>query len=66
MEQGILFLKPEKAPVEYQKSFCFAETPRSDFWDGNDPTGRTQPEVTREEAQFYDLIMQKIIAARVY
>ena len=29
MEQGILFSKADKTTLEYRKSFCFAETPKS-------------------------------------
>lgn len=61
MEEGILFLKAEKAPLEYQKSFCFAGTQRSAFWDGE-----AHAEVTHEEALYYDAVMEKIVSAQFF
>ncbi len=59
MEKGILFSEIGRPSREYEKSFCFAETPRSSYWDEEEPNA----EVTREEAQRYDAIMEQIIAA---
>lgn len=62
MEKGILFSKAEKTPKEYQKSFCFAEMPKSAFWDGEDQIGSVRREVTQEEARRYDAIMEEVVS----
>jgi len=61
MEKGILFSKAKKTTREYEKSFYFAETPWSAFWDREE-----QREVTREEALRYDAIMQNVILKQFY
>lgn len=66
MEKGILFSKADKTTREYHKSFCFAETPKSAFWDRNDQTERPCGKVSREEARSYDAIMEKIILAQFF
>ena len=66
MEQGILFSKADKTTREYRKSFCFAETPKSAFWDRNEQTERPGGKVTREEAMSYDAIMEEIILAQFF
>ncbi len=62
MEQGILFSKAEKSTREYRKSFCFADTPKSAFWDREEQGGP----VTEEMAQRYDEIMKKIISPQFF
>lgn len=62
MEKGILFSKAEKATCEYEKSFCFGETPRSVYWDRTEQASSLRREVSHEEAQYFDEIMDKIIS----
>lgn len=61
MEQGILFSELGKAPLEYQKSFCFAETPKSTFWD--DEEENLEETTSPGEAKYYDAIAQQFIFA---
>lgn len=63
MEKGILFDKAGKLPLEYCKSFVFANIVRSAFQDKNDSNKR---EVTRKEAEYYDEIMDKIISIQFF
>lgn len=65
MERGILFSKAEKPTREYCKAFCFADTPKSAFWDRKDPEETAQRPVTGKKARYYDEIMKKIILPQI-
>jgi hypothetical protein len=58
MERGVLFSDRGIPSLQYQKSFCWAETPRSSFWDEEDQDISLHQEVTREKARDYDIFME--------
>lgn len=62
MERGILFSKAENNLCEYERSFHFTETLRNKYWDEKELLLHLQREVTQEEVQHYDKIMDKVIS----
>ena len=65
MERGILFSKAEKSAREYCKAFCFADTPKSAFWDRKDSKAADQKQITEKRAQYFDEVIKKIILPQI-